>query len=41
MWLLGIHSEKTNGPVPMGCDVPFGLFSMDGAATYPVWAWAR
>ncbi len=41
MWLLGTQSEKTKGPVPIGCDVPFGLLSMEGAATKPVCAWAK
>ena len=42
MWLLGIQDWKTNGPVPIGFDVPpFGAASMEGAATYPVCACAR
>ena len=33
MWLLGTQSWKTNGPVPIGFDVPpSAALSMDGAA---------
>ena len=42
MWLLGVQLPKTKGPVPMGFEVPpSAALSMDGAATYPVCAWAR